>query len=33
MMLYLILLGIELDDEYSEIIEKRMQNEANRELF
>jgi adenine-specific DNA-methyltransferase len=26
-------LGIELDDEYSDIIEKRMQNEAKRELF
>ena len=26
-------LGIELDDEYSDIIEKRMQNEATRELF
>ena len=26
-------LGIELDDDYAEIIEKRMQNEAIRELF
>ena len=26
-------LGIELDDRYSEIIQKRVQNEGNKELF